>query len=243
LSAFARWWLDGEFFWRWLGDFDRQQVVRGDGVVHLPRGYFPDVVFDGPLPTRVPVGQMLPVSGQVLLDSAVTICFSFRPAAGDTIDVWLEIDEEGRFAGDLELADAAPGRYRFDLFLGGPSGFGPWKGAAEYFHVGDAPITAVRGESTSAPPAFSLHPNYPNPFNGTTQIPIDVAVDGDVRLEVFTVHGQRVAVLVDGKVTAGRHIISWEGRSRDGRALASGIYLARLRAEQGSRTRRLLLLR
>ena len=42
---------------------------------------------------------------------------------------------------------------------------------------------------------------------------------------------------------AGEHTVQWDGRDDAGRAVASGVYLARLRAHNVVRTRRLVLLR
>ena len=68
----------------------------------------------------------------------------------------------------------------------------------------------------------------PNPFNPQTTIEYALAADGPVRLEVFSVDGRRVAVLVDGPQAAGSHSATWQGRDSAGRAVASGTYMYRL---------------
>jgi flagellar hook assembly protein FlgD len=50
-------------------------------------------------------------------------------------------------------------------------------------------------------------------------------------------------MLVKGMQEAGEHALQWDGRDGQGRALASGVYLCRLRARGQMETRRLLLLR
>ena len=74
-----------------------------------------------------------------------------------------------------------------------------------------------------------LGANHPNPFNPTTSIALSVARSTRVRLEIFDVRGRLVRVLHDGELAAGEHSLTWNGRSDDGRALGSGIYLARAR--------------
>ena len=54
-------------------------------------------------------------------------------------------------------------------------------------------VAAVRG----TPMVSRLEPNYPNPFNSTTQIAYRLATAGPVRLEIFNVLGQSVRTLVD----------------------------------------------
>jgi len=46
-----------------------------------------------------------------------------------------------------------------------------------------------------------------------------------------------------GRFEAGRHEVSWDSRDSNGRAVASGVYLARLTASQGVVTRKMTLLR
>ena len=65
------------------------------------------------------------------------------------------------------------------------------------------------------------------------------------RLEI-TVHdltGRRVATLADRPFTAGRHTVDWLGRDDDGRAVASGTYLLRVKGETVDKTRKLMLVR
>jgi len=95
------------------------------------------------------------------------------------------------------------------------------------------------------PQSFSLDQNYPNPFNSATVIRFALPTAVDVDLAIFNLAGQRVATLVEGVREAGTYAIRWNGRDGDGRALASGIYLYRLRVANGQQmeTRKLLLLR
>jgi len=84
-------------------------------------------------------------------------------------------------------------------------------------------------EESNIPGLFALHPNYPNPFNPVTTISYTLDSAAEVRLAVYNVAGEEVAVLVDGRRSAGEHRLRFDGRS-----LQSGIYLCRLTA--GSRT-------
>ncbi len=84
---------------------------------------------------------------------------------------------------------------------------------------------APDGTQESLPQEFALLENYPNPFNPITTIDYDVPVQASVRIEVFNMLGQRVALLVDGEVQPGRHSSSF-----DASGLSSGAYLLRMEA-------------
>ncbi len=79
----------------------------------------------------------------------------------------------------------------------------------------------------------------PNPFNPTTTIELDLLQDGPLRLEVYNLLGQRVALLVDEKwLAAGRRRVDFRPEG-----LASGLYIARIQSAGSTDTRRLLLLK
>ena len=61
--------------------------------------------------------------------------------------------------------------------------------------------------------------------------------------EAGTAHSTTVATVVVGRREAGIYTIRWDGRDDSGRALASGVYLCRLRAGGEAQTRKLLLVR
>ena len=92
--------------------------------------------------------------------------------------------------------------------------------------------------STNASASTALNPSYPNPFNSETILSYTLPTASDIRLEVFTLNGQRVAVLYEGFQAAGYHTIAM-----DASALASGVYLYRLTTPEGRFVQKLTLLR
>jgi len=106
-------------------------------------------------------------------------------------------------------------------------------------------VTAVEeaGDPGTLPDAFSLEPNYPNPFNAETVIGYALPREAHVEVAIYNVAGQRVRTLVDGIRPAGHHRVRWDGAGEDGRALASGLYVCRMRAGGFTGTRKMILLR
>ncbi|UCG61661.1 MAG: T9SS type A sorting domain-containing protein [Candidatus Zixiibacteriota bacterium] len=97
------------------------------------------------------------------------------------------------------------------------------------------PITA---DGPTIPDDIELLPNYPNPFNPTTEVSFGLPRPGHVKIEIFNITGQRHCKLVDAELSAGYHTYTWNGSDA-----ASGIYLCRLSTEDKVITRRMLLLK
>ena len=134
--------------------------------------------------------------------------------------------------------------FRFDLDANGTVDF------ADFFLFAEAAdeserdqLFALAKELIGLPENAQLYQNAPNPFNSQTVFSYFLLTPGPMRLEVFTLSGQRVAILSTGPQQAGRHRLAWDGRDSEGRPLASGVYLYRLVAAEGVLTRKLILLR
>ena len=97
--------------------------------------------------------------------------------------------------------------------------------------------------SDGQPRNFELEKNFPNPFNSGTVIPFSLSSATEVHLQVFDVLGRPVVNLVVGRLQAGRHGVSWEGRDAGGQLVPSGIYFYRLHSEQRAASRKMTLVR
>jgi hypothetical protein len=105
-------------------------------------------------------------------------------------------------------------------------------------------ITRDRIKVASAPEAFALLGNQPNPFNPNTQITYEVPQQSHVTLTVFNLLGQEVIRLVDQVQTPGRYVVTWNARNANGLSVSSGVYLYRLTSSAGAvDTKRMTLLK
>ena len=99
--------------------------------------------------------------------------------------------------------------------------------------------TLVDVEKEIPPPSgFVLHQNYPNPFNPTTTLSFVISHPSFVKLCIYDVLGNEIAVLVDEFKSAGSYEIEFNTMSNSGESrnlpagrqgLASGIYFYQLR--------------
>ncbi|MEW6752975.1 MAG: FlgD immunoglobulin-like domain containing protein [Candidatus Latescibacterota bacterium] len=108
---------------------------------------------------------------------------------------------------------------------------------------GEDQVTAVAEEAGARPAATGLEAAYPNPFNSATVLRFSLAEAGGVRLTVYDALGQRVRLLVDEPRAAGAHRVTWDGRDQQGRAVASGVYVARMLAGRRTWERSVVLAR
>ncbi|HKK70675.1 MAG TPA: FlgD immunoglobulin-like domain containing protein [Candidatus Krumholzibacteria bacterium] len=93
------------------------------------------------------------------------------------------------------------------------------------------------------PAATRLLPAAPNPFNPRTSIRWEQAHRADVRVDLFDLRGRRVRSLLQTRTEAGRHGVTWDGTDDQGRVVASGSYLVRLRVGARALTGRVTLVR
>ncbi len=105
--------------------------------------------------------------------------------------------------------------------------------------IGYGNTSGVPGEDSEAVRQFTLHPVYPNPFNSTTTISVDVAQPSLVNLSVFDVLGREVAVLREGwTVSPGTHQVAWDASN-----VAGGTYFLHASVGDQQRTQRLVLVK
>ncbi len=101
----------------------------------------------------------------------------------------------------------------------------------------------AHSKRVARPSRTELRQNAPNPFNSETVVSYFLLEPGPVRLEVFALSGQRVAVLSEGPQSAGYHRLHWDGHDDLRRPVASGVYFYRLVTADDVFTRKLVLLR
>ena len=90
----------------------------------------------------------------------------------------------------------------------------------------DEQRTAVMTPMVTRPVQHRLGDSYPNPFNPTVVIPLDLATDAaQVSLTVYDVLGRRVRQLWQGPLRVGTHRFTWDGRDEAGKVVAAGMYI------------------
>jgi len=95
----------------------------------------------------------------------------------------------------------------------------------------------------AAPARVLLRQNFPNPFNPSTTISLDLPKAADVVLSVYTVDGRRVTTRERERRGPGPHQVVWQGRDSGGRPVPSGTYYYRLEVDRLVTTKGMVLLK
>lgn len=90
----------------------------------------------------------------------------------------------------------------------------------------------------NGPLTFDLEQNYPNPFNPSTNIKYSVPEAGNIRLSVYNLVGEEVAVLVNGFSQAGFFEVTFDASN-----LSTGVYLYKLQSANSVQTKKMMLLK
>lgn len=92
-------------------------------------------------------------------------------------------------------------------------------------------------------PELWLRTPWPSPMRTRSTISFAVPTDGPVEVAIHGVDGRRVRTLLDGAISAGTHHVTWDGMNERGAPAGCGVYFARLVTVQGTRVRRLIVVR
>ena len=93
------------------------------------------------------------------------------------------------------------------------------------------------------PAIFTLHQNFPNPFNPITTLRYDLPEDNFVMLTVYDMLGRTVVQLVNTAQEAGFKSVQWDATDSMGRPVSAGVYLYQIQAGEFVQTKKMVLLK
>ncbi len=105
-------------------------------------------------------------------------------------------------------------------------------------------VSARTSAGAAVGSAVVLAPPRPSPTSGATELVFQLDASGVIALVIHDVRGARVRTIVHGtRFDAGSHGVQWDGSDDEGRAVAPGIYFARIATDRGGATRKIQVLR
>ncbi len=93
------------------------------------------------------------------------------------------------------------------------------------------------------PESYHLYQNYPNPFNPSTSIRYDLPEAAEVQLIIYDITGRVVQDLQVGSQSAGSYVVQWNGISKNGVQVSTGVYLCSIQTASYSHVIKMLYLK
>jgi hypothetical protein len=183
--------------------------------------------------------------------AALTGWYNFTSVGHDTlmalVNLYINNQSQVVAVGEGGSGTTGPGYSKFTMPLDYVSGATPdsaWiqiiigTGDNDTLHIGSTFLLddlAFEGQATGVmasiekPATFALDQNYPNPFNPSTTIRFQVPEASNVRLSVYNVLGEEVAVLLNEQRQAGVYDLKF-----DAVGFSSGTYFYRIEAQSAA---------
>ncbi len=99
-------------------------------------------------------------------------------------------------------------------------------------------VRQIPATLAARPEALRLIDNYPNPFNGSTQIRFELGLPGEVEVSIFNTHGRLINIIKEFFSSPGEKKMRWDGTDRNSHPVSSGLYFYRLQISNKSASRK-----
>ena len=90
---------------------------------------------------------------------------------------------------------------------------------------------------------FTLHNNYPNPFNSSTSISYSIMEDNYINITIYDLIGNRIKLLINKYQRPGHHKVQWNGQNDNGISVSSGVYLYTIQKDGIRNVKKMVLLK
>lgn len=125
------------------------------------------------------------------------------------------------------------GIYYWRIRAGNTSGYGAFSNVW-HFTV----LLSSKKENELIPSSFKLYDCYPNPFNPTTTVRIDIPKECEGKLVLYDILGSEIKTLLDEKLNAGTHYVTLTNHQ-----LTSGVYLLRFESSLFTDSKKIIVVK
>jgi len=85
--------------------------------------------------------------------------------------------------------------------------------------------------------------SFPNPFSDQTNIRFTTNQPGNVKIDLYNQHGQKIRSLMDKELGVGQHTVQWDATSQYGTSVPGGIYIYKIHLNNALTVKKILLLK
>ena len=218
-----------------------------------------DHSYNFPDETIIPSGEYLVISNDLeafseLYSSQIPIVGPFDFGFGGGGDEVRIFDQDGVLVDSVSYDDESPWPLE-------PDGGGPtlelknsnldnelaesWSSSSGYGSPGEQNTSYLNVNNLKdlGPEEYALLNAYPNPFNGSINIPIIIPSQTNSKVIIFNVLGQKITEISIEHFGIGKHTISWNGQNELGNDVGSGVYFAQLDVEGAQGIQKLVYLK
>lgn len=114
------------------------------------------------------------------------------------------------------------------------------RGVADYLGL---EYSNIANDINQQPILFELYPNFPNPFNGKTNIYFRLMQDSFIQLKIYDVQGKHIKTLLKSYLKKGYKSLQWYGTNKYGENVPAGVYLYSLSSGSLIDNRKLIYLK
>lgn len=90
---------------------------------------------------------------------------------------------------------------------------------------------------------FTLHNNYPNPFNSSTSISYSIIEGNYINITIYDLIGNRIKLLINKYQSPGHYKVQWNGKNDNGISVSAGVYLYSIEADGIMNVKKMVLLK
>ena len=165
---------------------------------------------------------------------------NFNSACLDSLNFWdIEASEQDSTQGNAAGKTTAEMKSEATFTNAGWDFTNIWEVTDDNYPALKSVYTEITEDNIFAiPNSFKLKQNYPNPFNPITTIEFSLPFSAPVRLDVYNLLGQKVAELLNKRLSAGSHKCTFNGSD-----FSSGLYFYKLQSGRFTQIRKMILIK
>ena len=93
-----------------------------------------------------------------------------------------------------------------------------------------ASFLSINHNNESLPKEFKVSSNYPNPFNPSTKIDVEIAKRSHLDISVFDLNGRLISNIYSNDQLPGVYTYTWSGKDKTGQLVSSGVYFIQVKS-------------
>lgn len=104
-------------------------------------------------------------------------------------------------------------------------------------------LTSIEPNDLQLPKKFQVSQNFPNPFNPSTHVEIQLPESGKLNVSIYDLTGRLINTLVNDNLEMGSYIVEWHGNDQANRLVSTGVYIMKVNSGDYSKSLKLAFIK